>query len=117
MAKEPLELAQKVSILMLLPPHPKDGEGTVFTSVCLSTRGGVPHGLWSQILSLVSGPLSFPKGYLMVSDPRSLPWSLDPGPFWEMGGQNRGYPTAQNLDGYAARAVFSFVHAGGLSCF
>ena len=46
--------------------HPKDGEGTVFTGVYLSTRGGVPGplslvqvlsgrggtlGLWFQVLS------------------------------------------------------------------
>ena len=35
-------------------------EGNVFS---LSTRGrGLPHGLWSQVLSLVSGPRSFPGG-------------------------------------------------------
>ena len=30
-------------------PHPKDGEGNVFTGVCLLT-GGYPN-LWSQVLS------------------------------------------------------------------
>ena len=30
-------------------PYPKDGEGNVFTCVCLFT-GRVPHGLWSHIL-------------------------------------------------------------------
>ena len=57
--------------------HPKDGKGTVFTGVCLST-GWVSHGLWSQVPSLVSGPRSFFWGgvYPMVSGPVSLPWSL-----------------------------------------
>ena len=41
--------------------HPKDGEGTVFTGVCLSTLGGgVPQSL---VLSQVTGPRFFPQGY------------------------------------------------------
>ena len=36
-------------------PHPKDGEGTVLTGVCLSTPG-IPL---SQVLSQVCGPRSF----------------------------------------------------------
>ena len=40
-------------------PHPKDGEGNVFTGVCPSTPGGVPQ---SQVLSQISGPRSFLGG-------------------------------------------------------
>ena len=38
-------------------PHPKDGEGTVFTGVCLFTPGGqgVPH-LHPVVLPLVPCP-------------------------------------------------------------
>ena len=51
-------------------PQPKDGEGTVFTGVCLSTGVGV-------LGSMVSGPRSFPRG---------LPWSLVPGDVLSGGG-------------------------------
>ena len=45
---------------MFTRPHPKDGEDTVFTGVCLSTPGGgVPQ---RQVLSQVTGPRSFPEG-------------------------------------------------------
>ena len=50
-------------------PHPKDGEGTVFTDVCLS-RGEVPQ---SQVLFQVSGPRSFSGRY---PSPRFFPWFL-----------------------------------------
>ena len=54
-------------------------EGNVFTGVSLSVHGGVPH---SQVLSLVSGPRSFP---------RELPYSqlgvgglgVYPSPSWQ----------------------------------
>ena len=60
-------------------PHPEDGEGTVFTGVCLST-GGTPvpcsfPGLWSQVLS---------GGY--------------PSPGW--GYPRTGYPPARSGLGY-----------------
>ena len=50
-------------------PHPKDGEGTVFTGVCLSTGGREYPG------TLLSGPRSFPGG-------RGYPWSVIPGLLW-----------------------------------
>ena len=59
-------------------PHPKDGEGTVFTGVCVHTwggRGGLPQTL---VLSQVTGPRSFPGGYPC---PRFFPRSLVPGSF------------------------------------
>ena len=34
-------------------------EGNVFTPVCSQVEGAVPHGLWSQVPSLVSGPRPF----------------------------------------------------------
>ena len=51
---------------LLLPPHPKDGEGNVFTGVCPFTGGGTPvpgsfPGLWSQVLSW-GMPQSWPGG-------------------------------------------------------
>ena len=47
--------------------------------------GGIPHGLWSQVPSWVSGPRSFLGDILwsLVPGPRSLPWSLVRRPFWE----------------------------------
>ena len=88
-------------------PHPKDGEGTVFTGVCLSTVG-------------------YPS-------PRFFPWSLVPGPFW-VGGTSvlfiwnwgtppveTGDPLTQKTDQHSeyllrgGQYVFCG-HAGGLSC-
>ena len=53
--------------------HPKDGEGTVFTGVCLSTPGRVPQ---SQVLSQITHLISFPGG-TPVPVPGSFPgyWS------------------------------------------
>ena len=129
-------------------PHSKDGEGTVFTGVCLSTGGGgtpIPGsfpGLWSQVLSRglpesqvlsqVSGPRSFPGGYL---SPRFFPRSLVPGPF-QGGTQQKSQPggTPERIEVpplpswdwgtpcpseqvlATRRAVASCGHAGGLSC-
>ena len=53
-------------------PHPKDGEGNVFTGVCLPT-GGVLHGLWSQVPSPVSGPRTFPGYTSPVTGPAQSP--------------------------------------------
>ena len=61
-------------------PHPKAGEGNVFT-VCVCSGGGEP---------LVSGPKFFPwsqapgpfqEGIPLVFGPRPFPWSVVPGPF------------------------------------
>ena len=76
-------------------PHPKDGEGNVFTGVCLSVHRG-------------TGVPEARTGY-----PPSLP-SSRPG----QGFQNRPFPPPQDR----ARTVVqcrwyaSCVHAGGLSC-
>ena len=51
-------------------PHPKDGEGTVFTGVCLSTPGGYPS-------------------------PRFFPRSMVIGPFW-----GRGTPVPGSFPGH-----------------
>ena len=45
-----------LSLFTFYRPHPKHGEGTVFTGVCLSTPGAVPQSqllsqVWSQVLS------------------------------------------------------------------
>ena len=55
-------------------PNPKDGEGIVFTGVCLST-GGYPSPRFFQ-RSLVPGP--FLRGY---PSPKFFPRSLVSGPF------------------------------------
>ena len=63
-------------------PHPKDGEGTVFTVVSLSTPKGGGGGCHSPRFfprSLVPVPF---WGYL---SPRYFPRSLVPGPFWGRG--------------------------------
>ena len=85
-------------------PHPKDGVGTVFAGVCLSTGAGggagipVPGsfpGLWSgpfrevpqsQVLSQVSGPSSFLVGGTQVpsSFPGLFPWGGYPSPGLEL---------------------------------
>ena len=51
-------VVQRIHLHHYYRPHPKDGEGTVFTGVCLSTllgRGGVTH-VHPAILPLVSCP-------------------------------------------------------------
>ena len=61
-------------------PHPKNGEGTVFTGVCPHRGRGLPQ---SSVLSQVTGPRSFPRG-------GGLPQS------WVPPGQVRmGYPPSQ----------------------
>ena len=48
-------------------PHPKDGKGTVFTSVCQSTPGaGVPHLLVPGLFP-ASGSMSFPRAITVPS--------------------------------------------------
>ena len=67
-------------------PHPKDGEGTVFTGVCLSTPGwggGTPVPVLSQVLfrgypsvrSFPGGvPQSWPGNTLVWGTPLSQDW-------------------------------------------
>ena len=62
--------------------HPKDGEGTVFTDVCLPTPGRVYPSPMLFPRPLVPGP--FQGGY---PSPRFFPRSLVPGPF------QKGYPS------------------------
>ena len=78
--------------------HPKDGEGTVFIGVCLSTPGGTPspsHGTSTGPMFFLGGtsspshntsicPMSFPGG-TPVTGPRSLP-----------GGTQDGVPPARS---------------------
>ena len=65
--------------LLLLPPA-TEGYLKVMFSVCQSGGGGggvVPHGLWSQVPSLVSGPRSFwgiPSVLSGFGGGRSLSW-------------------------------------------
>ena len=80
-------------------PHPKDGESTDFTGVCLSTRGKYPRPRFFPRL-LVPDP--FPGEGTPVpaggySSPRFFPRSLVPGPF-PMGGvpsPSQGVPQFQ----------------------
>ena len=63
------QLHHFINVVNIYRPHPKDGEGVVFTRVCLSTgRREVPWitGPWSLVLYWGTG----------------FPWSLVPGPFW-----------------------------------
>ena len=66
-------------------PHPKDGEGTVFTGVCLSTRGGTPsHNTFTGPMSFLGVPHLHPLMLPLdapVTGPRSLPrWEVFPWP-------------------------------------
>ena len=83
-------------------PHPKDGEGTVFTGVCLLTGGGVLHLLVPGSF-LSSGPMPFPEGYaslwFQVPTPQTGPSSWDWGTPWLGLGYSLqlglGYPIGQ----------------------
>ena len=81
------------SMKSLYRPHPKDGEGTVFTGVCLSTIGGgtpVPGsfpGHWSQVLSRGGTPV------LAIR----VPSTGCPQPGQDSTGL--GYPSGQNRTG------------------
>ena len=64
-------------------PHPKDGEGDVFTGMCLST-GGYPSlwsQVWSHVLSLGVDPSQACSwgGGVPQSDPRTGQGYLPPG--------------------------------------
>ena len=65
-------------------PHPKDGEGNVFTGICPSTGGGGGYplpgsfpGLWSQVLSQVADTPVPARGI-----PPGQEWGTDPGQDW-----------------------------------
>ena len=110
-------------------PHPKDGEDTIFTGVCLPTPGGVPQ---FQVLSHVSGPRSFlhstpvpDEGYPRTGVPLARTRVGYPpsrtgvfSPSQERTGVSAPPPETEQQSKHLLRGgrYASCSHAGGLSC-
>ena len=93
-------------------PHPKDGEGTVFTGIFLSTSQ-------CQVLSQASGPRSFPGGIPVLTPPPSgaTPCQDSTGEA-SPAGTGLGYPLTRTGLGYppdrTAEWVSTCYTAGGM---
>ena len=96
-------------ILSLPPAFQRNGEGTVFTGVCLFTFQGVPPSGWwvVHLPSWQEVPPSFPIGGGTGQGGTPIP------------GQDRGVPQPEQHSVYllCGGRYASCVHAGGLSCF